>query len=140
MCLVLWFCVVLCNFWFRAVSCGFMWFCLVLCDFVWFCVVLVWFYVALRGFVLFWIVDLWWLHIFFLVLNLIAIAYTAIRIVETHTVKAERPLWHELCSYSHVKDYVITVYKPRAQHKRFYIQIIFASFMVATCASQGENA
>jgi len=70
-------------------------------------------------------------------LNLLAVLYTAIRIAETHTVKYESPLWHELCRFSHVKEYITTVYKPRPQNRRLYIHLIFASFVVGTCASQG---
>ena len=63
--------------------------------------------------------------------------YTILRIVELHEVKAERPLWYELCEFSHVKEYLQTLYKPRAQNRRFYIHMIFAAFMVGTCSSQG---
>ena len=70
-------------------------------------------------------------------INAVAILYTVIRIVETHTVKRESPLWYELCRFTHVKDYCVTVYKPRAQSRRLYIHMIFAAFMVVTCSSQG---
>ncbi|XP_067946529.1 proton-coupled folate transporter-like [Watersipora subatra] len=70
-------------------------------------------------------------------LSILAVLYTVIRIVETHTVKYERPLWHEACEFSHVKEYIKTVYKPRAQSRRLYIHIIFSSFVIGTCAGQG---
>ena len=70
---------------------------------------------------------------------MIAVIYTVVRIAETHTIKSERPLWHELCEFSHVKGYIQTVYKPRPQSRRLYIHLIFASFMVGTCSSQGKS-